>query len=176
MCSVLHPNLNWLLLTPSDVYKGRTTLANMASSKQMLWTRSSVVFPHPVRTPDSNLQNNKLKLSCHMYRCSAFFRIGWASSLCLNKPQIKLNNNLICLRSMANFENAELDYKEKKKTNHNNNNKMLKKSMWEIKTNPWQRKYIVFKLFDLVNVLILKPTSSTLLVKRSPCKKNQTKV
>lgn len=115
VCSVLHPNLSWLLLIPSDVCKGRTTQANTASSKQMLWTRSSVVFPHPVRTPDSNLQNNKLKLSCHMYRCSASFRIGWASSLCLNKPQIKWNNNLICLQSMANFENAELDYKQREK-------------------------------------------------------------
>lgn len=54
-----------------------------------------------------------------MYRCSASFRIGWASSLCPNKPQVKLNNDLICLQSMANFENAELDYRERKiKTNN----------------------------------------------------------
>lgn len=50
-----------------------------------------------------------------MYRCSASFRIGWASSLFPNEPQIKLNNGLFCLQSMANFENAELDCKERKK-------------------------------------------------------------
>lgn len=67
-----------------------------------------------------------------MYRCSASFRIDWASSLCPNKPQVKLNNDLICLRSMTNFENAELDYKGEKKKQ---GKKATKKSTWEIKMN-----------------------------------------
>lgn len=116
----------------------------MTLSKKMLWTTFSVVPPHPVRIPDSNLRNKNLKSSCHMYRCSASFRIGWASSLFPNKPQIKLNNGLFCLQSMANFENAELDCKERKKKPHLTKKKpnqttnpkkptTTKKSKWGIK-------------------------------------------
>ena len=77
-----------------------------------------MVPPHPVMIPDSNLGNTNLKLTCHMYRCSISFRIGWASSLCPNKPQVKFNNDLIFLQSMKNFENAELDHKEREKNNN----------------------------------------------------------
>lgn len=45
---------------------------------------------------------------------------------------------------MANFENAELDFKEREKNTTTNN----KKSLGEIKMNPWYHRNVVFKLLD----------------------------
>lgn len=48
----------------------------------------------------------------------SIFQIGWASSLCGNKPQFKLNKDLISLWSIEKFDNEELNYKKRKKTHH----------------------------------------------------------
>lgn len=51
------------------------------------------------------------------------------------------------LTKYANFENAELDYKEREKKIQENN-QPKKKSTWEIKMNPWYHRNVVFKLLD----------------------------